>query len=151
MSEVNSDLDFQVRRQIYESILEKGSFPSAQEPAQSLSVELSAIDNSLHRLAVAHVLVLQPDRSEIMMAMPFSAIPTPFQVDIAGRVYCGVCSWDALGIAAMMKQDARIRTACGCCGYSMNLAVTDLVLEPAEGVLHFGVPAARWWDNIVFT
>jgi hypothetical protein len=36
------------------------------------------------------------------MAMPLSAIPTPFQVEVGGRHFFGNCIWDALGIVAML-------------------------------------------------
>jgi hypothetical protein len=33
----------------------------------------------------------------------------------------------------------------------MRLQVRHGVLTRTEGVVHFGVPARRWWDNIGFT
>jgi hypothetical protein len=30
----------------------------------------------------------------------------------------------------------------------MSLEIRDGSLEPSEGVIHFAVPAARWWEDI---
>jgi alkylmercury lyase-like protein len=84
------------------------------------------------------------------MANPLSSRPTPFLVTTdRGRFY-GNCVWDALGIAAMLDADARIDTDCDDCGEAIVLEVRDGELD-AEGVAHFTVPAARWWDDIGFT
>ena len=107
---------------------------------------------ALQRLAAGHVLVLQPDTGEILMANPFSAVPTPFVVELApGGYSCfGNCVWDSLGIAAMTGQDARIKTACGDCGTAMEVTVANGSVQQAEGLVHFAIPALHWWDDIVF-
>ena len=104
---------------------------------------------SFARLAAAHVLVLQPN-GEILMAPPFSAVPTPFRV-VAGEISAfGNCIWDALGIPAMLESDAVITTSCGDCGEAMQVHVTDDRVS-GEGLLHFALPARQWWNDIVFT
>ncbi len=85
------------------------------------------------------------------MAEPFSAIPTPFAVYVNDRRYYGNCIWDALGIPAMLHADARIDCSCGCCGEAMRLEVSAGTLGPAGGVIHFALPANRWWEDIVYT
>jgi len=55
-----------------------------------------------------------------------------------------------MGIPAMLQQDATIEASCGCCGTAMHLAVADGSLEEAPGIAHFAIPAAHWWDDIVF-
>ena len=84
------------------------------------------------------------------MANPFSAVPTPFLVKAGGRSYYGNCIWDAMGVPAMLKQDALIEASCGCCGSAMNLKITNGSLEETGGIAHFAIPAAHWWDDIVF-
>ena len=87
------------------------------------------------------------------MANPFSAVPTPFLVEIGDLSWWGNCIWDALGIAAMVKGDARIVTGCADCSDEMELRVEGgrLRTEGEEGIIHFSVPARRWWENIKFT
>jgi len=144
------ELDRAVRREVYDAVMETGRPPTAPEVAGSLGVSLGDIQASFERLAAARVLVLQPGTAEILMANPFSAVPTPFMVEAGGRLYFGNCIWDALGIPAMLKRDAIVGASCGCCGLSMHLEVQDGRLQPAEGVVHFAIPARRWWEDIVF-
>jgi hypothetical protein len=51
----------------------------------------------------------------------------------------------------MLRCDARITTACACCDSAMQLTVRKGRLLNANGVIHFAVPAGRWYENIVFT
>jgi hypothetical protein len=55
----------------------------------------------------AHMLVLEPT-GEILMANPFSAVPTPFLAEVGGRRWFGNCIWEALGIIATLHADGRV-------------------------------------------
>ena len=63
---------------------------------------------------------------------------------------CTLSAASALGVAAMLDANARIDTDCDDCGEPIVLEVRDGDLE-TEGVAHFAVPAAHWWDDIGFT
>jgi hypothetical protein len=142
-------LDRDVRLAVYRKIVDKGWPPIAPEIAGGLGVATADIEASLYRLAEGHVLVLAPGTPYVWMANPFSAIPTPFEVEVGDRRYFGNCIWDALGIPACLKTDGHIRTYCPDCSEPLSLVVRDGSLEAsAEGVIHFAVPAARWWDDI---
>lgn len=143
--------DQAVRRRIYDQAMKVGLPPTIAELASSLSAPVSDVQASLQRLAEAHMLMLQKDTGEVLMANPFSAVPTPFLAQIGGRSYFGNCIWDVMGIPAMLQQDAVIRASCGDCGTAMTLRITQGALERGEGIVHFAIPAAHWWDNIVFT
>ena len=89
------------------------------------------------------------------MANPLSAVPTPFVVETPGttgrRGWYGNCIWDALGVIAMLQNDGRVLASCGCCGESMTVSVRHGEVESnPPGVVHFAIPAKRWWDDIVF-
>jgi len=146
-----AELDIQVRSYVYEQALTIGRLPTRCAICDALGYEQVAIDASLERLHVAHILVLQPDIHEIIMAGPFSALPTTFLVEWGAVKSFADCIWDALGIPAMLHSDARISAECGCCGTPMQLTVENGELQPAEGIVHFALPAARLWDNIVLT
>jgi Alkylmercury lyase len=143
--------DRQVRRHVYDQVIGVGTIPTAADTATALSSTPAEVTAAFQRLAAGHMLVLQQDNTEILMANPFSAVPTAFQVQVGNRSWWGNCVWDALGIAAMLKQDARIVAACGDCSDSMVMTVKDDALADASGIAHFSVAAKRWWDNIVFT
>ena len=40
---------------------------------------------------------------------------------------------------------------CACCGAKLGLDIVDGTLRSSSGLIHFGVPAHHWWDDIVFT
>lgn len=142
--------DREVRRQVYDHTAKEGLPPTVAETAAALSAAPPDVRTSFRRLAEAHVLVLQQG-GEILMAAPFSAVPTPFLVRAGGQTFYANCVWDALGIPAMLGLDADIEASCGCCGTAMALTVAAGSLVEGAGVAHFALPAARWWDNVVFT
>jgi hypothetical protein len=117
-------------------------------PARKTKV--SEVRAALERLAQTHAFVLQ-DTGELWRAAPFSAVPTAFPVRTGKRAWYGNCIWDALGIPAMLHQNARIDTSCGCCNHKIVLHVEEGRLLGPKGVIHFAVPARQWYQDIVFT
>jgi hypothetical protein len=136
---------------IYEITVTRGLPPTTDELVTTIAMSRSDIRESIERLAVGRALVLQPDTREILMAEPFSAAPTAFTVQTDDRVYFGNCIWDALGIPAMLRRDATIATSCGCCGEAQRLSVKNGMLGAVDGVVHFAIPADRWWEDVVVT
>jgi hypothetical protein len=150
--DVDSEIfDQQVRAYIYDSIFTQGAVPTARAIAAGLACGTGDVVAAVRRLAQGHVLVLEGNSDDILMANPFSAVPTPFAVDVDGRVYWGNCVWDALGILAMVKSDGRVVASCGDCNAAITLTVRDGEVVDSPDVAHFSVPARHWWDNIVFT
>ena len=147
----SQDIDVEVRRLVYDAFISDGTATSQEQVAHQLQVPISEVRASFGRLAEAHMLVLQPGSGEALMANPFSAVPTAFRVEAGGRGWWGNCIWDALGICAMTGLDAIVRTSCPDCGEAMSLVVERSELKPAEGIAHFAVPAAHWWDDVLFT
>ncbi len=140
----------QVRFQVYTQFVTTGQAPTTQEVAIALSCSLSDVQAAYQRLAAGKALVLQKS-GEVLMAEPFSAVPTPFMVVVGTQMWWGNCIWDALGIPAMLKQDARVVTACGCCNEAMTLEVRDGILRHLHpGVVHFAIPPSEWWNDLVF-
>ena len=148
--EQTSILDLKVRQQVYETTLQRGYPPLIGDLVSALDSTAEGIRAALQRLAAGHILVLQPASGEILMANPFSAVPTPFLVELAAYSCYGNCIWDALGIAAMAGQDARIKTSCADCGTAMEVRVSGGAVQYAGGLAHFAIPARHWWDDIVF-
>jgi hypothetical protein len=144
------DQDAKVRAAVYEATIDTGAPPTIHDMARDLELATASVRESLERLAVGKALVLQRDSREVLMANPFSAVPTPFAVRANERLYYGNCIWDALGIPAMLQADAHIESSCGCCGEAMQLTVQGSQLEPLEAVVHFAIPAHRWWQDIVY-
>ncbi len=85
------------------------------------------------------------------MANPLSAVPTAFRVQTPRGEFWGNCIWDGLGVVSMLGGDGTVETHCPDCEEPMALRVEGRRLDDGEGIAHFAVPAARWWDNIGFT
>jgi hypothetical protein len=139
-----------VRSFVYSVTMARGTPPTLDETANQFRVSVPEMQSTFRELADAHMLVLQKTSGEILMANPFSAVPTAFQVELDDFTCFGNCIWDAMGIAAMKKADARINASCGDCGSAMKLEVQDGKIAGDDGLIHFAVPAARWWDDVVF-
>jgi Alkylmercury lyase len=140
-----------VRNLTYASFVALGRAPTADEvarPADLSRDEIEAVWRELHR---AHALVLNAATPEIRMANPFSAVPTGYRVHAAGRWWYGNCAWDAVGICAALHTDGRIETSCPDCGETLALEVVGQRVDDESLLFHCLIPAARWWDDIVFT
>jgi len=151
----SDDFKKRLRVKIYELFLADGRCPKLEKLAAALDCDLSDVTTATKQLADAHVLVLQPQSGEILMANPLSAVPTAFVVETFGkagpRSWYGNCIWDALGVIAMLRSDGRVLTSCACCGEGMTVSVKgDAVVSEPAGLVHFAIPARRWWDDIVF-
>jgi hypothetical protein len=150
MQETADDLDKRVRAEVYDFTMRRGAPPRLSDVAAALKLDQQRVRESFKRLADAHVIVLQPESGEILMANPFSAVPTPFHVESSKISAYGNCIWDALGIPAMLNADATIHTSCADCGVAMRIDVARGAVSGA-GLLHFAIPAHEWWNDIVFT
>jgi hypothetical protein len=68
-----------------------------------------------------------------------------------GKTYYANCAWDALGIPAALHADAVVQASDGHTGEAITLEVHAGQPAPEPCVIHFAVPAARWWEDIVYT
>jgi hypothetical protein len=144
-------LDTALRRHVYSITLDTGTPPTIADLSALTSRPDAHVRDALRQLAVARIFVLQPASGEILMAPPFSAIPTPFLVRTPRHESYANCAWDAIGVPVMLGARALIVSACGCCGESITVEA-DPSTAPASGaVVHFAVPARQWWDDLVFT
>jgi alkylmercury lyase-like protein len=147
-----NDVDNRVRLHIYERFVADGRPPSAAETAEALGILPDEAEDAYRRLEEARVIVLAPGTTNVWMANPLSAVPTRFRVVTDdGRSWWGNCVWDGLGVLAMVGADGMVDTSCPDCGAKIELRVEDGELQPVDAVIHFAVPAARWWENIGFT
>jgi Alkylmercury lyase len=142
--------DDRVRFHVYDVTMREGAPPTVARLAELLHANEADATAALRRLAAARMLVLQPDADEILMAGPFSAVPTPFRVTLAAFASYANCIWDALGIAATVRADAEIDTSCADCGTAARVSVRANEVI-GEGFLHFALPPRVWWQDIVFT
>lgn len=145
------DQDTRVRLAVYGHFLDTGARPGVGDLSRRLGFSPDEVEASVRRLGSQRVLVLDGDSTDIRMAMPFSGVPTGFRVETPRGGWWANCAWDALGIAAMLQSDARVETRCEDCGDALTVTVEQGRLTRGEGIIHFAIPAARWWEDIVFT
>ena len=146
------DPDAKVKLAIYGMIAESGEMPTAREIAQTTDLSEEEVRDALVRLHSKRLLVPEPgDPSHIRMAPPFSGSATAFPVKANGKNYYANCVWDAYGVAAALHTDALIPASDGQTGEPLILEIKNGRPLPEPYVAHFAVPAARWWDDIVFT
>ncbi len=148
---MTDDFDREVRLFVYRHFLEQGEPPIAADAAEAIGTSLGETEAAFRRLEASHVLVFAPGTLNIWMANPLCAFPTQFWVEAERGAWWGTCIWDALGIPAMLGEDATISTSCPDCSEPLELHVKRDALQPATGVAHFAVPARRWWENIGYT
>jgi Alkylmercury lyase len=141
----------ELRNLTYRMFADLGRAPTADEVARAADVSSAELEAAWRELHLAHALVLNPATTEIRMANPFSAVPTAYRVHAAARWWYGNCAWDALGICAALHEDAQIETSCPDCGEAIALEVRDQRVDDQRLLFHCLVPAAHWWDDIVFT
>lgn len=142
------ETDLELRRRTYAFLVEHGRAPVAAELGEPEDVLAG-----WRRLDAEHAVVLNPATDELRMLNPFSVVPTAYRVQAAGRWWYGNCAWDAFGICAALHADGRVETSCPDCGEALAVEVSDgRAGGSSESFLfHCLVPAARWWDDIVFT
>ena len=144
--------DLRIRNHVYASFVGSATTPTVEETALELGLAESEVADALRRLHDGHALVLQPGTTEIRMLNPFSAVETRHRVEAGGRSWFANCAWDALGIPAALHTDGLVNSECADCGDPLELAVRDGKLtRGAELLVHFVVPAHRWWEDIAFT
>lgn len=139
-----------VRAAVYGAFRETGKAPSADALAVTLGLPRLAVLESLRALAAAQALVLQPGRQSIWMAHPFSGVPSDFLVSIGERRWFANCVWDGLSIVGLFGGAGRLETHSPATDEPITLDIVDGQVSGAA-IVHFLVPAARFWDDIGHT
>jgi hypothetical protein len=146
-----TDHDLAIRNLTYRLFVDRGQPPTSADVAAAADVNAAEVGAAWARLHAAHAIVLDAPSGQLRMANPFSAVATPFRVHAAERRWYANCAWDAFGICAALHVDGRIETACADCGEPIACNVRSQRPDDDTLLFHCLVPAAAWWDDIVFT
>ena len=139
--------DLELRRRILGHIAETGVAPTHDELAKW------GVDDpgpALQRLHEGHAVVLD-EAGRIIMANPFSGVPTRWQVRSDDRRWFANCAWDAIAIPIALGIDAMIDAPWMDENGEVGLSVVNGQVTGGAGFVHFEVPAAHWWDDVVHT
>jgi hypothetical protein len=139
----------QVRASVIQTLRDTGEAPTAASIGNTLGVEEPRVTAALRSLADEHRLVLVPGTDRVMMAHLFSGVASDFLVTIGERTWFANCVWDGLSILALLG-DGTLETHSPATGEPITLTARDGVVH-GDAVVHFLIPARRFWDDIVFT
>ena len=146
-----AETEVRVKVAIYRAFAETGRALSCDGIAALTGLSADQVRDSLQSLRAQRLLFLEPDRVTVRMAPPFSGVPTYHVVESGGVEYYANCAWDSFGILAALKRPGRVRSRCAQSGEPLDLVVGENGPEPSTWLFHCLVPAARWWEDIVFT
>jgi len=144
-------LDTHTKLAIYRHFAETGQRPSLQVVAERVRADVSTVHQAYVRLRSQRVLVLEPDGVSIRMAPPFSGVPTQHVVIVDQKKYFANCAWDSFGIPTALHRRGRVHSRCEQSGEALNLEIGLGGPPPCSWLFHCLVPAAKWWEDIVFT
>ena len=143
--------DTQTKLAIYRHFAETGQRPSLEVVAERVSANANSVREAYVRLRAERVLVLEPDGVSIRMAPPFSGVQTQHVVIVGDTNYFANCAWDSFGIPAALHRPAKVHSRCEQSGEPLSLEIGLDGPPPCSWLFHCPVPAAKWWDDIVFT
>ena len=146
-----SDFDFDVRYHVYAFFVEHTRPPSVEECATHFGQTSDEMRDIYQRLHEHHMFFLEPGTHQIRIANPLSAVPTDYEVTANGKTYTVNCAWDMFGLAAMLNADADINAVYAQTREPASILVRDGEISGDGGVIHFAVPAAQWYDDLIFT
>jgi hypothetical protein len=142
-------IERRVRAHLINSLFDAGTAPGVADVSAALEIPQADVSASLRSLAGRHLLVLQPGSDAIWMLHPFSGVETDFVVNAKGRTWFANCGWDGLAILGLVG-DGRLETHSPQTGEAIRLDVEDHRVV-GRALVHFLVPAKRFWDDIGFT
>lgn len=145
------DFVLQVKLAVYHATARHGNPPKAQALARELGIPIAKLAEAYADLAKRRLLVLESDGLTIRMAPPFSGVPTQHRVGVDGVDYFANCAWDALAIPAALHRPGVVYSRCEQSLEPLRLAVGLDGPDPSPWLFHCPVPAARWWQDIVYT
>ena len=145
------NFETQVKLAVYNHFAGTGAPPSPQDTVGRVGSDVESVLDAYQALRSQRVLVLEPDGASVRMAPPFSGVPTQHVVEVGGSQHFANCAWDALGIPAALQKPGTVHSRCEQSGEPFHLEVGLGGPEPSDWLFHCLVPAAKWWDDIVFT
>lgn len=140
-----------VKLAIYRHFAKTGVAPTPHDIASALGSTPNEIQEAYRHLRTNRVLLLERDGVTIRMAPPFSGVPTQHRVTVDGVKYFANCAWDALGIVAALHKPGTVHSRCEQTMEPLELAVSENGPGPSTWIFHSLVPAAKWWNDLVFT
>ena len=141
-----------LRLAAYMALASTGRAPETSALATALGASAEDIAAGLRELAAARHLALDTD-GRIVLAHPFATIDLGFSVKGTRTLWWGGCVWDSFAIPNLVPDEPEVLVATTCqgCGRAHAWVVGRDAPPVGDQIAHFQVPAARMWDDVVFT
>jgi hypothetical protein len=136
---------------VYQSLIARAHVLTASDVAAHFGVTRDDAIEAIRGADIGKILLPDPRTGEIWMAGPFSARPTAYQVTAGDRRWWANCAWDMLGVAALVAAPVDISARCTDCGDGIAFQLAPDDDRVPQAVVHFLVPARRWYEDIGFT
>jgi hypothetical protein len=141
-----------LRLAVYRSFASTGRAAELTELAAAVDAREEDVRTGLRALAEQRHLVLD-DADNIVMAHPFSAMPSGFSVMGSTTLWWGGCCWDAFALGHLLpaESDVLVATRCPGCDAAGAWVVNREAAPEGDRLAHFLVPVAHMWDDVVHT
>ena len=156
---MDDDFDLSLRTAVYRHFAATGASPPLDAMAQATGATSEQVRDGYRRLYAKRMLVPADDFTSIRMAPPFSGVATQHRVtiDAVGRSFQGRlqyfanCAWDSFGIVSALGGTGDVASRCEQTLDPLELHLTPDGPPKSAWLFHCVVPAAKWWNDIVFT
>lgn len=141
-----------VRLFYYRELAGTGRVPSVADAADTLGIPEEWVWDALDALARDRHLVLDENGS-ILLASPFATRNFGFSAMGERTLWWASCGLDAFSIPHVLDKEPSVvvATTCPACGAAHSWLVDRTGPPAGDQVVHFLVPMAQVWDDIVFT
>src|SRR5262245_13725214 len=143
--------DLTLRTAVYRHFAITGRSPTVEKIGEVTGATSEQIMDGYRRLYAKRMLVPADDHASVLMAPPFSGVPTQHQAMVNGKHYFANCAWDAFGVVSALGGTGDVRSRCEQTFEPLVLHLTPDGPPSSEWRFHCVVPAADWWNDIVFT
>ena len=153
-----SDLSYElelsqpVRLHILDHCYKTGRTPSLSDLMRHFGISRERVIEVLDELEGQHDIVRVRGTQNLLMAFPFSNVPTIHHVTYnGGHTAYAVCGLDAMGLSYMFPDDeALICSCCPHCGEPFEVRCKDrqvVAQSHPELRIHVGLPFREWFHN----
>lgn len=139
-----------IRIALYDSIITRGDVPAPGALATTLGASEADVRAAILGQRIGKT-ILPHANGDIWMAGPFATESTPYRVSAGDRSWYANCAWDALGVASLVGEPVDIHARCTDCDEPMPMRVSPSDASVGSAVVHFLLPARRWYDDMGFT
>jgi hypothetical protein len=136
---------------VYDVIVSRGLPPTSSDIGEHFRVPAETARAELAALKIGKTILLNPKSAEIWMAGPFSSAQTDYRLTDGTQTWWANCAWDMLGIPMILGRRVTAHTVCTDCRAPMAIECDPSAPPVDSAVVHFLVPARRWYDDIGFT